>query len=103
MLLVVGLGNPGKEYTLTRHNVGFLVLDELAKHLNLSWSLVKKQHVEIAKTSELILAKPQTFMNLSGISVQAILKHYSLLTTNYSLVCCFLKFCRIVQSVKKFN
>ncbi len=96
MILVIGLGNPGTEYERTRHNAGFLVLDELAKQCDCAWKLQKKLQAEVVplreiprrgtKNPEMILAKPQTFMNLSGISVQAILKHYSLLTTNYSLV-----------------
>lgn len=72
MHLIVGLGNPGKEYENTRHNAGFLAVDKLAAHLNLSWKLQKKLQTEIAKSQHVILAKPQTFMNLSGIAVDGI-------------------------------
>lgn len=68
--LIVGLGNPGAEYDQTRHNVGFEVLDLLADNFNLSWEKDKKSKALVARRgSELILVKPQTFMNLSGKSV----------------------------------
>jgi len=86
MHLIVGLGNPGKKYTLTRHNVGWLVIDEIAKQQDLSWKLQKKLQAEVAKNEELILAKPQTFMNLSGIAVASIIKCYKLQATSYKLV-----------------
>lgn len=69
--LVVGLGNPGKQYELTRHNVGFRVLDLLA---NGGWE--NKYDAEFIKADDVILAKPQLFMNLSGNSVAQILKYY---------------------------
>jgi PTH1 family peptidyl-tRNA hydrolase len=84
MKLIVGLGNPGKKYTKTRHNVGFLVLDEIfeqvAKESDISgWELSKKFNAEIAgyteKGEKVILAKPMTFMNASGQSV-GLLAHY---------------------------
>ena len=76
----MGLGNPGKEYRDTRHNVGFLVLDELAKRYQLTLSMAPSQVPEtfIAKkfgTDPLLLAKPLTFMNRSGGAV-ASLAHY---------------------------
>lgn len=77
MKLIVGLGNPGEEYRLTRHNIGFLVLEELARLNNLKFKPNRKFK---ALTSELVtgkghvyLAMPQTFMNLSGHSVRAII------------------------------
>ncbi len=87
MKIIIGLGNPGEEYTNTRHNVGFAFLDALAKHprLNsvgedLSFTIDRKFQAEIAETQvagdKYILAKPQTFMNLSGKSVRAILDYY---------------------------
>jgi len=87
MKIIVGLGNPGKEYIGTRHNVGFDFLDELSKHprLNsageaLSFAANKKFQAEIAETQvagdKYILVKPQTFMNVSGKSVRAILDFY---------------------------
>jgi len=68
--LIVGLGNPGSEYAGTRHNVGFEVLDLLATALNLSWEKDRKSKSFIARRgTEIILAKPQTYMNLSGQTV----------------------------------
>ena len=77
--LVVGLGNPGREYRNTRHNMGFLALDHLAAH----WSIttLKVQGKAIISTGQyagnkVILAKPQTYMNLSGQAVSALMNFY---------------------------
>ena len=78
MKLIVGLGNPGKKYEQTRHNVGFMALDLLAKKLGLSWRESTKLKAELAKSGEYVLAKPTTFMNRSGLSVSALLKFYKL-------------------------
>jgi PTH1 family peptidyl-tRNA hydrolase len=72
MHLIVGLGNPGKQYEFTRHNFGFQVLDLLAG--NAHWE--NKYQSQFLKLDDLILAKPQTFMNKSGIAVKEILKFY---------------------------
>ena len=72
MFLIVGLGNPGKEYENTRHNFGFKVLDMLAD--DAAWE--NKYDSQLIKTENLILAKPQTYMNLSGKAVAQILKYY---------------------------
>lgn len=80
MKTFIGLGNPGKEYELTRHNVGFLVLDELAKRLETSFK--SKRSVEallaegLMEYERVLLAKPQTFMNASGRSLMSILSKY---------------------------
>lgn len=70
--LIVGLGNPGLKYENTRHNIGFKVLDQLAKEAGEKFTL--SRHAEIAtikiKGRTLILVKPTTFMNLSGKAVQ---------------------------------
>jgi PTH1 family peptidyl-tRNA hydrolase len=70
--LIVGLGNPGRQYENTRHNAGFRVLDGLAHRLNVSFDR-EKFDSEIAQaqlgTHRLLLMKPQTFMNLSGVAV----------------------------------
>lgn len=72
MKLIVGLGNPGRQYEHTRHNAGFTVLDQLARRLNVSFDRTKFDS-EIAQaqlgTHRLLLMKPQTYMNLSGIAV----------------------------------
>ena len=78
MRLIVGLGNPGKQYEITRHNVGFIFLDQLAIDLGLSWSEHKKSKSLVAKSTEVILLKPQTFMNLSGEAVINALNFYKL-------------------------
>ena len=72
MFLVAGLGNPGEQYRLTRHNIGFLCLDYLAEKLRVDWNATKWQ-ADGAKAmvngNQLLLLKPQTFMNLSGKAV----------------------------------
>jgi PTH1 family peptidyl-tRNA hydrolase len=72
MMLIVGLGNPGKQYENTRHNFGFRVLDLLIG--TDEWE--NKYESQFLKLDDLILAKPQTFMNNSGQSVKEILKFY---------------------------
>lgn len=74
--LVVGLGNPGPEYALTRHNAGFMVVDLLGENLRASYwrdeAGAKVARVRLG-SDELVLAKPQTFMNVSGPSVRRLL------------------------------
>jgi peptidyl-tRNA hydrolase, PTH1 family len=80
--IVVGLGNPGKKYKHTRHNVGFMVLDLLAQKQGLDWKTDKYSESIVSKGTiagqEVILAKPQNFMNDSGTAVLALLKNYQL-------------------------
>ena len=80
MKLIVGLGNPGKEYDGSRHNVGFSVVDLIAEANGSKWKADAKHHAIITKiTAEdepVILAKPTTFMNLSGQAVSALAKYY---------------------------
>ncbi len=71
MKLVVGLGNPGTRYAGTRHNAGFLVVDELARRAGATFR--PQRQAEVARTDAALLAKPTTFMNLSGAAVQALL------------------------------
>jgi PTH1 family peptidyl-tRNA hydrolase len=76
--LVVGLGNPGREYDGTRHNVGFAALDRLADKLDCSFRSRARFSAHVAETGpgddgKVTLAKPQTFMNRSGSAVQALL------------------------------
>jgi len=67
--LVVGLGNPGREYEHTRHNIGFMVGDELARRWNVvGWK--EKFGGEIAQAKDIVLLKPQEYMNVSGQAVQ---------------------------------
>lgn len=79
MKLIVGLGNPGRDYEATRHNAGFMVLDALAGKLGVELVNDRKLKADIAITlraETLILAKPTTFMNKSGDSVQKIASYY---------------------------
>lgn len=76
MKLLVGLGNPGERYARTRHNIGFLALDALADRQGVSFASGRAQS-QVAKLSiageEVLAAKPQTFMNLSGATVQGLM------------------------------
>lgn len=80
--LIVGLGNPGPEYAQTRHNAGFMLANLLAKRWRADWNSEKKFQSRIAKTERdgrrLVLCEPQTFMNLSGEAVGALVKFYQL-------------------------
>ena len=76
MILVVGLGNPGNEYKNTRHNVGFMLIDEILKTGGFSELSSSKFQGELFKKGSLLLLKPQTFMNLSGNSVKAVNDFY---------------------------
>lgn len=80
-ILIAGLGNPGREYRFSRHNIGFMVIDQLAKDLEIkvnkvqARSLIGSGHFGQWRV---ILAKPQTFMNLSGQAISTLLKFYKL-------------------------
>ena len=92
MILIVGLGNPGPEYKNTRHNVGFMVLDELLQKLELQpFKQEKKFNAElvVAQIDEqkVIMAKPLTFMNLSGEAVQNISNFYKINPENTLVIC----------------
>ncbi len=89
MKLIVGLGNPGKEYRKTRHNVGFLFLDYIATQLNITeW---KKAYQWLFALSEIegqkvLFLKPQTYMNLSGKSIHACATFYKIDTKDILLI-----------------
>ena len=80
--LIAGLGNPGKGYAATRHNVGFMVLDRLAKRLGAAWEMNKKFAAHLTKSSQdggtTLLCKPQGYMNLSGQSVVPLAQFYQI-------------------------
>ena len=76
--LIAGLGNPGRDYAQTRHNVGFLVLDRMAAQRQVTFAREKKWQAEVARVGDLWLVKPQTFMNLSGEAVGAVAAFYRL-------------------------
>ena len=79
--LIVGLGNPGKQYAATRHNVGFMVVDYLAEKLGVKVDKIKFKSVlgeGFAGTEKIVLAKPQTYMNLSGEALLDMVQWYKL-------------------------
>lgn len=79
MYIIAGLGNPGSEYELTRHNIGFRVIDELAEEYNISISEKKHKGLigkGVIEGQKVVLVKPQTFMNLSGECVREVMDYY---------------------------
>ena len=87
--LLIGLGNPGREYANTRHNFGFMLIDRIAVRLNARGMKVQSKAIVMNAAYEerkLILAKPQTFMNLSGQSVQGLVHFYKLPLTNVMIL-----------------
>lgn len=81
MKVIVGLGNPGNEYEKTRHNAGFLVLDEVSKALGISIK-TKKFNALMGETfvrgEKVVFVKPQTYMNLSGDAVMRVMDYYGI-------------------------
>ena len=91
MKLIVGLGNPGREYRDTRHNVGFRVVDEIARRHGLNWSAGPSQIAEtlVAKkfgAEPVMLAKPLTFMNLSGDAVAGLMSYFDVALSDVLIV-----------------
>lgn len=82
MFLIVGLGNPGKQYKYTRHNAGFMAVDILSDCYNFSWIHNSRFSADITtgqiKNEKVLLCKPTTFMNLSGNAVQSIVSYYKI-------------------------
>lgn len=89
MFVIVGLGNPSREYKGTRHNVGFEVIDRISEKYNISVN-IKKHRALIGKGMiqghKVILAKPQTFMNMSGESVRSLVNFYQVDVTKELLI-----------------
>lgn len=81
MKVVVGLGNPGSRYERTPHNIGFAVADELARRASAEWKHSRRFRAELARGTlggtEVLLVKPQTFMNLSGEAVAPVLRYHA--------------------------
>ncbi len=87
MKLVVGLGNPGKKFAFTRHNVGFMVVEEILKDYSASSRFDKKsESIVYSLDKDRIVVKPQTFMNLSGRSVSGIVNFYKIPLENLLVV-----------------
>lgn len=79
--LIVGLGNPGREYRFSRHNAGFMVVDRLGEDLNVKLTKMQSKALVgmgLLSGCRVILAKPQTFMNLSGQAISGLLHYYKL-------------------------
>lgn len=85
VFLIAGLGNPGREYRETRHNVGFMVVDRLAERLGVKFTRLEA-HALVTKGTyqdmRVILAKPQTFMNLSGNAIGSLARYYKVPVEN---------------------
>lgn len=78
MFIILGLGNPGKKYENTWHNIGFIALDEFKKKNNFpGFKLSKKFNALISKKGDIILVKPNTYMNESGKSARLISEYYN--------------------------
>ena len=90
MKIIVGLGNPGEKYLKTRHNLGFMVIDRFAQQLGMECNQ-KKFHALFGKKKieeeEIILLKPQTFMNLSGVAVKEAMDMYKCALQNLMVIC----------------
>jgi len=86
MKLIIGLGNPGKKYEKTRHNIGFRIINEVADNFKFE----KKFNAEFSESgtgkTKLIFAKPQTFMNNSGVAVAAIAKFHKIKPENIIVI-----------------
>jgi len=81
MKLIVGLGNPGDNYSLTKHNFGFWIIDKLVKRSSLKYKAGKGDYV-YAKNNECMFVKPTTYVNNSGIAINQILNYYDALTVD---------------------
>ena len=75
---IVGLGNPGREYADTRHNVGFMIADRLAVQARADWRNEKRWQIDLARAGAVWVGKPQTYMNLSGEAVTAVTGFYKI-------------------------
>ena len=80
VFLIVGLGNPGRDYARTRHNAGFLLLDTLAAAWRVEWAARRKFNARVARADRgdrrIFLCEPETYMNASGEAVSALMKFY---------------------------
>lgn len=81
MKCIIGLGNPGRKYEKTRHNIGFMVIDELARRYNFTLNKGKYENdyaIEFIQGEKVMFVKPQPFMNLSGQSVRPLIDYYNI-------------------------
>ncbi len=89
MKLIVGLGNPGKQYEQTRHNIGFIVMDKIAEKLNIPLQQAKFKGLfgaGLVAGEKVLLLKPLTYMNLSGESIRAIMDFYQIDTEDLVVI-----------------
>lgn len=86
MKAIIGLGNPEEQHQRTRHNVGFRAIDVLAGRLGIALENSQKLFAEIGKNTNLVLAKPQTYMNESGKAVQAVLSFFKVPVENLVII-----------------
>lgn len=89
IFVIVGLGNPGREYRFTRHNAGFMVIDFLCESLGIKLSRMQSKALAgsgVLEGRKIILAKPQTFMNLSGQSVSGLVRFYKIPLSNLLII-----------------
>ena len=87
MIAFIGLGNVGGQYKETKHNAGFWVIDEFAQRKKLSFSAAKTEYVFTKhKTKQVLLAKPTTGMNRSGLAAKDILRKWNLLISDIYIV-----------------
>src|SRR5262245_25742228 len=88
--LIVGLGNPGREYARTRHNAGFMVVERLAERWKVRWSVEQKFNARMTKTEcdgqKVVLCEPQTYMNSSGEAVAAVVGFYKIPLSRFLVV-----------------
>ena len=88
-IMVAGLGNPGREYRETRHNIGFMVVDRLSEKYKIALTRVQNKAIigsGVVGDNKVILVKPQTYMNLSGKAVVALIRFYKIEITNLIVV-----------------
>jgi len=84
--LIVGLGNPGREYRETRHNVGFMIVEQLAARERVAFRPEKSWQAEVARAGDLVLCKPLTYMNLSGQAVRPLSQFFKIATSEMLIV-----------------
>jgi PTH1 family peptidyl-tRNA hydrolase len=85
--LIVGLGNPGRNYRYTRHNIGFMIAEALAQRLDTGFKRSFLLKGRLAQKGDILLAKPQTFMNLSGQSVKRIAERFKVAVSDIFVIC----------------
>ena len=89
MFLIAGLGNPGRKYEMTRHNIGFEVIDYISKEYGIKVNKIRHKALlgeGVLQGERVLLAKPQTFMNLSGESIRDICEYYKLPPENIIII-----------------